>query len=189
SPDASKITFESDLGNYPADEGIYTMKADGSKVVRLTHGVPNGFDEGADHDVIELHQSGLDNVLAVAGAAHGSFALVAAGLLISIPIVVWGSTLVLKLLERFHWVLHVGVAVLQRRPQGRLGGPAGLPQPIDRQPPGVGVLGAEVLDPAGDVECGGRGGRRRRQARRQQHDQGGNEAVRGHGFFSAARAG
>ena len=55
---------------------------------------------------------GLDNVLAVAGAAHGSFTLVIMGLLISIPIVVWGSTLVLKLLERHRWVLHVGVAVL-----------------------------------------------------------------------------
>ena len=39
---------------------------------------------------------GLDNVLAVAGAAHGSFLLVVLGLIISIPIVVWGSTLVLK---------------------------------------------------------------------------------------------
>ncbi|HEY5930858.1 MAG TPA: TerC family protein, partial [Burkholderiales bacterium] len=35
---------------------------------------------------------GLDNVLAVAGAAKGSFLLVVLGLLISIPIVVWGST-------------------------------------------------------------------------------------------------
>ena len=55
---------------------------------------------------------GLDNVLAVAGAAHGSFSLVVVGLLISIPIVVWGSSLVLKLLERYRWIVHVGVAVL-----------------------------------------------------------------------------
>jgi YjbE family integral membrane protein len=55
---------------------------------------------------------GLDNVLAVAGAAHGSFALVVIGLLISIPIVVWGSTLILKWVERFPWIVHVGVAVL-----------------------------------------------------------------------------
>ena len=55
---------------------------------------------------------GLDNVLGVAGAAHGSFALVIVGLLISIPIVVFGSSLVLKLLERFPWLVHVGVAVL-----------------------------------------------------------------------------
>ena len=39
---------------------------------------------------------GLDNVLAVAGAAHGSYLLVVLGLLISIPIVIWGSTLILK---------------------------------------------------------------------------------------------
>ena len=55
---------------------------------------------------------GLDNVLAVAGAAHGSFTLVVLGLLISIPIVVWGSTLVLRWIERFPWIVHVGVAVL-----------------------------------------------------------------------------
>jgi hypothetical protein len=44
---------------------------------------------------------GVDNVLGVAGAAHGAFDLVVIGLLISIPIVVFGSTLVLKLVERF----------------------------------------------------------------------------------------
>lgn len=55
---------------------------------------------------------GLDNVLAVAGAAHGNFLLVVLGLIISIPIVIWGSTLVLKLLERFPWIIQVGVAVL-----------------------------------------------------------------------------
>jgi YjbE family integral membrane protein len=55
---------------------------------------------------------GLDNVLAVAGAAHGSFLLVVLGLIISIPIVIWGSTLVLRLLERFPWIIQIGVAVL-----------------------------------------------------------------------------
>ena len=44
---------------------------------------------------------GLDNVLAVAGAAHGSFLLVTLGLAISIPIVIWGSTLIMKWVERF----------------------------------------------------------------------------------------
>lgn len=39
---------------------------------------------------------GLDNVLAVAGAAHGHFLLVVMGLLISIPIVVWGSSIIIK---------------------------------------------------------------------------------------------
>jgi YjbE family integral membrane protein len=55
---------------------------------------------------------GLDNVLAVAGAAHGSFALVVIGLIISIPIVVWGSTLILKWVEKYPWIVQVGVAVL-----------------------------------------------------------------------------
>jgi YjbE family integral membrane protein len=55
---------------------------------------------------------GLDNVLAVAGAAHGSVLLVVVGLLISIPIVVWGSTLILHWIERFPALLYVGGAVL-----------------------------------------------------------------------------
>ena len=55
---------------------------------------------------------GLDNVLAVAGAAHGSVLLVVVGLLISIPIVVWGSTLILHWIERFPALLYIGGAVL-----------------------------------------------------------------------------
>ncbi len=55
---------------------------------------------------------GLDNVLAVAGAAQGSFLLVVLGLLISIPIVIWGSTLILKWVERFPVIIYLGAAVL-----------------------------------------------------------------------------
>ena len=55
---------------------------------------------------------GVDNVLGVAGAAHGSFALVVIGLVISIPIVVLGSTVVLKLVERFPVIINIGSAVL-----------------------------------------------------------------------------
>ena len=55
---------------------------------------------------------GLDNVLAVAGAAHGSFLLVVIGLLISIPIVVWGSTMLLRFIERFPGFVYVGAGVL-----------------------------------------------------------------------------
>jgi YjbE family integral membrane protein len=55
---------------------------------------------------------GLDNVLAVAGAAHGSYLLVVIGLLISIPIVVWGSTLLLGFVERFPGFVYVGAGVL-----------------------------------------------------------------------------
>jgi YjbE family integral membrane protein len=55
---------------------------------------------------------GIDNVLGVAGAAHGSFDLVIIGLLISVPIVVFGSTVVLKLVERFPIIIQIGAAVL-----------------------------------------------------------------------------
>ncbi|MFL1675516.1 TerC family protein [Paenibacillus dendritiformis] len=55
---------------------------------------------------------GLDNVLAVAGAAHGDFILVVMGLLISVPIVVWGSTLILKWVERFPIIIYIGSGVL-----------------------------------------------------------------------------
>ncbi len=55
---------------------------------------------------------GVDNVLGVAGAAHGSFDLVVIGLLVSIPIVVFGSSVVLKLVDRFPIIIQAGAAVL-----------------------------------------------------------------------------
>lgn len=55
---------------------------------------------------------GIDNVLGVAGAAHGSMDLVVLGLLISVPIVVFGSTMVLRLVERFPIIIQLGAAVL-----------------------------------------------------------------------------
>lgn len=55
---------------------------------------------------------GIDNVLGVAGAANGSLGLVIIGLLISVPIVVLGSRLVLQVIERFPFVIYAGSAVL-----------------------------------------------------------------------------
>jgi YjbE family integral membrane protein len=55
---------------------------------------------------------GFDNVIAVAGASHGSFLLVIMGLLISIPIVVWGSTLFIHWMEKLPWIMYVGSGVL-----------------------------------------------------------------------------
>ncbi|MBD1372204.1 TerC family protein [Hazenella sp. IB182357] len=54
----------------------------------------------------------LDNVLAVAGAAHNNYLLVILGLLISIPIIVWGSRLFLKLMDRFPVIIYIGSGVL-----------------------------------------------------------------------------
>jgi nucleotide-binding universal stress UspA family protein len=55
---------------------------------------------------------GLDNVLAVAGAAHGNFLLVVLGLLISIPIVIWGSQLILKYVQKYPAIVYIGAGVL-----------------------------------------------------------------------------
>ncbi|RPF49650.1 YjbE family integral membrane protein [Thermodesulfitimonas autotrophica] len=54
----------------------------------------------------------LDNVLAVAGAAHGNICLVIFGLLLSIPILISGSQLVSLLVEKYPLLLFVGAAVL-----------------------------------------------------------------------------
>jgi YjbE family integral membrane protein len=59
----------------------------------------------------------VDNVLAVASAASQAagehqFALVVLGILISIPIIIWGSTLVLRMMERFPIIITFGAALL-----------------------------------------------------------------------------
>lgn len=54
----------------------------------------------------------LDNVVAVAGAAHGSMVLVVFGILVSIPIVAWGSKLVLTLMDKFPIVITGGGMLL-----------------------------------------------------------------------------
>ncbi|MFF2094343.1 TerC family protein [Paenibacillus sp. NPDC058174] len=55
---------------------------------------------------------GIDNVIAVAGASHGSMVLVILGLLISVPVIVWGSTLFIKLINKYTWIIYVGGGVL-----------------------------------------------------------------------------
>ena len=54
----------------------------------------------------------LDNVIAVAAAAKDSYALIVFGLLVSIPIIVWCSQLVLKLIGRFPWIVVLGGGLL-----------------------------------------------------------------------------
>ena len=80
-----------------------------------------------DHSEVKCHDSllgavmtvivadavmGVDNVLAVAGASHGSFTLVVIGLLISIPIMVFGSTIIIRLIDRFPFIITLGSAVI-----------------------------------------------------------------------------
>jgi YjbE family integral membrane protein len=54
----------------------------------------------------------LDNVLGVAAAAHGDILLLVFGLLVSIPLVAWSSQLVLKLIDRFPFIIYGGGALL-----------------------------------------------------------------------------
>lgn len=54
----------------------------------------------------------LDNVIAVAGASHGSMFLVTLGILVSIPIVVWGSKIVLSMMDKFPIVITMGAGLL-----------------------------------------------------------------------------
>ncbi len=54
----------------------------------------------------------LDNVIAISAAAKDSIGLVIFGLVVSVPIIVWGSTLVLKLMDRFPIVIVTGAALL-----------------------------------------------------------------------------
>jgi YjbE family integral membrane protein len=54
----------------------------------------------------------LDNVLAVAAAAHGDMLLVVFGIGLSIPIVIWGSGLLARLMNRFAWIIWVGGGIL-----------------------------------------------------------------------------
>ena len=83
-------------------------------------------DEGGEHDiqaadrlavairtiiVADLVMS-LDNVIGVAGAAKGSVALIVFGLVVSIPLVVVGSQLIMKLIDRFSWLVIAGGGLL-----------------------------------------------------------------------------
>jgi YjbE family integral membrane protein len=54
----------------------------------------------------------LDNIFAVAAAGQGHITLVLIGLAISIPIIVWGSTIILKLINRFPILIYIGAGVL-----------------------------------------------------------------------------
>lgn len=54
----------------------------------------------------------LDNVLAVAATAHGDLTLVFFGIGLSIPIVICGSSLLARLMDRFHWIVWLGGGVL-----------------------------------------------------------------------------
>ena len=54
----------------------------------------------------------LDNTLAIAGVAKGNWTLLIAGLALSIPLIVLGSTLIMKIMDRFPVVVYGGAALI-----------------------------------------------------------------------------
>ena len=54
----------------------------------------------------------LDNVIAIAGAAKDSVGLVIFGLIVSVPIIVWGSKLIMQLMDRFPIIIIIGAGLL-----------------------------------------------------------------------------
>lgn len=60
---------------------------------------------------------GTDNMLAVAAASHGNVFLIGFGLLLSIPFVVFTSSLLAKVMDRYPLILYIGAAIL-----GKIGG-------------------------------------------------------------------
>jgi YjbE family integral membrane protein len=93
---------------------------------KLVRQEPGGDEGGDGHQVksaTSLYQAiwvilvadavmSLDNVIAVAGAAAGEMVLVALGIGFSIPLVIWGSTLLSALMDRYPWVIWLGGGIL-----------------------------------------------------------------------------
>jgi YjbE family integral membrane protein len=85
--------------------------------------VPENDDDGAGDDsagliaairtiiIADLVMS-LDNVIGVAAAAKGHIGLLVIGLVISMPLIIFGSTVILKLMNRFPWIVTLGGALL-----------------------------------------------------------------------------
>ncbi len=86
----------------------------------------------------------LDNVLAVAAAAKGDTVLLVVGLAVSIPLIIFGSTLLLKVMERFPIIITLGAALL-----GFLAGEMLLTDPAVTAR--FGELSHEVVNGAGAV--------------------------------------
>ena len=87
-------------GESPADADNSAQKGNGSMLTAIRTIV-----------LADLVMS-LDNVLAVAASAGGNFALLLFGLAVSIPLMIFGSTLMIKLMQRFPWIVPAGAALI-----------------------------------------------------------------------------
>ncbi|MDF2889984.1 MAG: hypothetical protein K0R80_351 [Clostridia bacterium] len=93
-----KITW--DLINEDAEEEDANVKSEGS------------FWKAIVSIILADISMGLDNVLAIAGAAHGSTSLIALGVMINIPIIFFGSQFVADLMKKHKITIYIGGAIL-----------------------------------------------------------------------------
>jgi YjbE family integral membrane protein len=82
----------------------------------------------------------MDNVLAVAAAAHGDLTLVTFGIALSLPIVVWGSGLLALLMNRFVWIIWIGGGILGYVAAEMILADRYLARWVDHGAPGVALL-------------------------------------------------
>src|SRR5699024_7016714 len=54
----------------------------------------------------------LDNVVAIAGAANGHMGMIVIGVAVSIPIMIFGSKLIVRILEKYRWIAYFGAGIL-----------------------------------------------------------------------------
>lgn len=82
----------------------------------------------------------LDNVLAVAAAAHGDMRLVVFGIALSLPIVVWGSGILAALMNRFIWIIWLGGGILGYVAGEMILKDKGLARVLDPSTPGINLI-------------------------------------------------
>ena len=93
---------------YIAVELLLPQKHDGENAVAASETLFRAIRTIAIADLV----MSLDNVIAIAGVAQGDYVLLALGLLISIPLVIGGATLITALLDRFPVLVQAGAALL-----------------------------------------------------------------------------
>jgi YjbE family integral membrane protein len=85
------------------------LDADGA----IAAGVPRkSFAQAATQIIIADVSMSLDNVLAVAGAAHGHPSVLIIGLVLSIALMGLASTFIARIIHRYHWIAYVGLLVI-----------------------------------------------------------------------------
>jgi len=113
---------------------------------------PRGFWRAIRFIVVADITMSTDNILAIAAASHGSLPLLIFGLGLSIPLVIFTSTLLSRLMDRYPIIVYLGSAIL-----GRVGGEMIMTDVIIQQwlkPSAAMRYGVEALCAAGVVVLG-----------------------------------